>query len=190
METTNYGWILATVGSSTDTWGTLTNTVFDEIDTQVFTNASGLAGKLNLSGGTMTGDLTGTMATFATSVTSPSFVGALSGNAASATKLSNNRTFKLEGVVTSDSQAFNGTAPLTLITDIADGDLTIAMTSGLQTALDAKLALTGGTMTGDIIQDTKGVYLYHADSANASGSMTVSTSAPSGGADGDIWFKI
>lgn len=33
---------------------------------------------------------------------------------------------------------------------IADADLTIAKTSGLQGALDAKLALAGGTMTGDI----------------------------------------
>lgn len=34
--------------------------------------------------------------------------------------------------------------------NVADGDLTIAKTAGLQTALDSKLALTGGTMTGDI----------------------------------------
>jgi hypothetical protein len=33
---------------------------------------------------------------------------------------------------------------------IADADLTIAKTSGLQTALDGKLALAGGTMTGNI----------------------------------------
>ena len=34
--------------------------------------------------------------------------------------------------------------------NIADGDLTIAKTNGLQSALDSKLALSGGTMSGDL----------------------------------------
>lgn len=57
------------------------------------------------------------------------------GNAATVTTNAN-----LTGVVTSTGNA----------TAIADNALSIAKTSGLQTALDAKLALAGGTMTGNI----------------------------------------
>lgn len=32
-DTTNYGWTKPTVGGSEDQWGTLTNTIFDQIDT-------------------------------------------------------------------------------------------------------------------------------------------------------------
>lgn len=32
-DTTNYGWAKPTVGGSEDQWGTITNTIFDEIDT-------------------------------------------------------------------------------------------------------------------------------------------------------------
>lgn len=32
-DTTNYGWTKPTVGGSEDQWGTITNTIFDEIDT-------------------------------------------------------------------------------------------------------------------------------------------------------------
>lgn len=32
-DTTNYGWTKPTVGGNEDQWGTITNTIFDEIDT-------------------------------------------------------------------------------------------------------------------------------------------------------------
>lgn len=32
-DTTNYGWTKPTVGGSEDQWGTITNTIFDQIDT-------------------------------------------------------------------------------------------------------------------------------------------------------------
>lgn len=32
-DTTNYGWTKATVGGNEDQWGSITNTIFDEIDT-------------------------------------------------------------------------------------------------------------------------------------------------------------
>ena len=38
---------------------------------------------------------------------------------------------------------------------IADGDLTIAKTSGLQSALDGKVADTGDTMTGNLVMDNE-----------------------------------
>lgn len=59
-------------------------------------------------------------------------------NAASATKLATARTIGLTGTVTASGVSFDGTANITLSTSIADGALTIAKTSGLQTVLDAK----------------------------------------------------
>ncbi len=53
--------------------------------------------------------------------------------------------------------------------NIADGDLTIAKTAGLQAALDSKLALAGGTMTGNIDlggNDITGVNIITANSFN------------------------
>ena len=53
MATTNYGWILPTVGASTDTWGTITNTAFEAIDTSLKTVqdsiSAGLTAANNLS---------------------------------------------------------------------------------------------------------------------------------------------
>ena len=59
----------------------------------------------------------------------------ISGNAATVTTNAN-----LTGIVTSIGNA----------TAIADNALSIAKTSGLQTALDSKLNLTGGTLTGNL----------------------------------------
>lgn len=76
------------------------------------TMTQALATKLNLSGGTLTG-----------SITAPSFVGALTGNAATATKLATART--INGV------AFDGSANITIVDS-------------------TKLPLTGGTMSGSL----------------------------------------
>lgn len=51
------------------------------------------------------------------------------------------------------------------------------------------LANTGGTITGVIVRGSAGAHLWHGDAALASGKITVSTSSPSGGADGDIWLQ-
>lgn len=54
---------------------------------------------------------------------------------------------------TQDLGDLNGTLSYAKLV-IADGDLTIAKTSGLQTALDSKLNLSGGTMTGTLAMGT------------------------------------
>lgn len=56
---------------------------------------------------------------------------------------------QLSGITTTQLSATAGIVYSQL--SIADGSFTIAKTSGLQAALDAKLSLSGGTMTGDII---------------------------------------
>lgn len=80
------------------------------------------------------------------------------GNAATATALQTSRTFTLSGVVTSGAMSFDGTANVTFTTAIADAALSIAKTSGLQSALNAKqdsigytpLNKAGDTMTGNL----------------------------------------
>lgn len=70
--------------------------------------------------------------------------------------------------------------------------LTLANQSALQAAvgLPAALALTGGTVTGNIVRSGAGPHLYHGNADFTSGKITVS--AASGGnpttAPGEIWF--
>jgi len=45
------------------------------------------------------------------------------------------------------------------------------------------VAITGGTLSGVTVSGTN-------VGTNASGNKTVSTSAPAGGADGDIWYQV
>lgn len=91
-------------------------------------------------------------------IQAPTFQGALtgnvSGNASTATALATARSFSLTGVITAASVNFDGTGNVALATSIADAALSIAKTSGLQAALDAKVAssllgVAGGVATLD-----------------------------------------
>jgi len=66
------------------------------------------------------------------------------GNAASASRLATARTITLGGIATG-SGSFDGSTNITINTSIADGALSIAKTSGLQTALNGKQAVLGYT---------------------------------------------
>ena len=92
--------------------------------------------------GDVTGNVTG-------NVTGSS--GSTTGNAATATKLANARTIGLSGDV-SGSVSFDGSANATITATVADDshNHTIANVDGLQTALDAKVAKSGDTMTGNL----------------------------------------
>lgn len=72
-------------------------------------------------------------------------------NAVSASKLATARSIALAGDVTG-SASFDGSANISITATVADDshNHTIANVDGLQTALDAKLALTGGTLTGSL----------------------------------------
>ena len=72
----------------------------------------------------------------------------VSGNAGTATALATGRTIALTGVMTATGVNFDGTANISLTTAIADAALSIAKTSGLQAALDAKLAISSLTTVG------------------------------------------
>jgi len=68
--------------------------------------------------------------------------------ATAATKLATARALSLTGVITAAGVNFDGTANVALTTAIADAALTIAKTSGLQTALDARLQFRGSITAG------------------------------------------
>jgi len=72
-------------------------------------------------------------------------------SATEATRLAAGRTFRIVGPVVASPQTFDGSQNITLTTSIANNALAIANTSGLQAALDDKLPLSGGTMSGNLI---------------------------------------
>ncbi len=55
--TTNYSWTTPTVGGSTGTWGTILNDLFDDMDSQIYTNQTTADAALPKAGGLMTGEL-------------------------------------------------------------------------------------------------------------------------------------
>lgn len=79
----------------------------------------------------------------------------ITGNAATATTLQTARTITLGGDL-SGSVSFDGSANVTLTATILDDshNHTIANVDGLQTALNAKLNLSGGTLTGALTGTT------------------------------------
>jgi len=86
------------------------------------------------------------------------------GAAATAATLATARTITLGGDVTG-SASFNGSANITITATIADDshNHVIANVDGLQTALDAKMPLTGGTFTGDVSFDTSSKIAFGSD---------------------------
>ena len=80
---------------------------------------------------------------------------------------------------------------------------TDGVTSNIQTQMDLKAPLASPTFTGTPIAPTAAadtnttqiattayVQTEIGSGTNAYGTRTVSTSAPSGGSDGDIWYKV
>ena len=135
----------------------------------------------------------------------------ITGNAATATKLAAGRTIGMTGDVTWTSPAFDGSDNVTAAATLANTGVTAGTytkvtvnVKGLVTAGAALAAadipdldtskLTSGTLP--IAQGgTGGATAAAARTALGIGSMatrnvTISTANPSGGVDGDIWFKV
>lgn len=74
-------------------------------------------------------------------------VTAIPGNAATSSKWASTITLSLTGIATG-SASIDGSGNVTLSTSIADGALSIAKTSGLQTAIDGKVSKSGDTISG------------------------------------------
>jgi hypothetical protein len=98
----------------------------------------------------------------------------VTGNAATATKLATARTITLAGNATG-SASFDGSANITLTVDVADNSHahSIANVSGLQTALDAKLAATANAVSASKWATARTISL----SGGATGSFTIDGSA-------------
>lgn len=118
--------------------------------TVTHTDINSVTGKLNLTGGTLTGALTGTSASFPGGVTANltgNVTGAVNGNASTATALQTART--INGV------SFNGTANIAFGTDsVAEGATNLYYT-------DARVrAAVSATGTGLTYNSTTGVFTF------------------------------
>ena len=107
---------------------------------------------------------------------------------------------------TANKGAASGYCPLNSSSQIADAYLpTTLLKAGTAATVTAAwvfegsntqtgtLALNGNTTVGAstvLRRGTLGSFLSHAASGNTSGVVTVSTSGPTGGANGDIWLKV
>lgn len=87
------------------------------------------------------------------------------GNAATATRLQTSRNIALTGIVTGTA-SFNGSANASIATSIADAALTVAKTSGLQAALDAKANLAGADFTGPVSTRGTGLDVWAGDATS------------------------
>lgn len=115
----------------------------------------------------------------------------INGTAVAATKLATARSFNLSGPVTWTAQNFDGTANVSFTSAIAANALSIAMTSGLQPALDAKANLAGATFTGNVnisgasLNVTRAAADYNAIALTNTGGVQVQLNA-NGNSEGNV----
>ncbi len=123
-------------------------------------------------GGGFTGNLTGNTSGVHTGAVTGDVTGNVSGNSGTATKLATARTISLSGDATG-SVSFDGSADATITVAVTDNSHNhiIGDVTGLQTALDAKVALAGSDLTGGFTSSSD-------NDGTASGTYTPT---PSGG---------
>ena len=114
----------------------------------------------------------------------------ITGNAGTATKWTDEITITL-GQDATGSVSFDGSANVTLDVTVADNshDHTQGNITGLGTALDAKLAITGGTLTGNTTLNTS-KKLYFGSSGNTNRTSFYNTAAKMITDLGDGGWKI
>lgn len=109
----------------------------------------------------------------------------INANAVSASKLQTARTISLTGDVTG-SVSFNGESNVSMTTTVVDDshNHSINTITNLQSTLDSKVPKSGTTMTGVLVAQNNTSY-----TTKQVRNIILSTSAPSGGGNGDIWIK-
>ena len=110
----------------------------------------------------------------------------ITGNSATATKLATARTIDITGDITATAVAFDGTANIAISASVNDDSHNhiISNVDGLQTALNGKLPLSGGTLTGDLVilkPDTEIALLSLYSSSQGTGQIFVGQSPLYGG---------
>ena len=164
---------LMDVGGDFDGWGAEINVTFQDVDTKAKELADALDLKAPLADPTFTGTITGNL--------TGNVTGSLTGNASgSAASLETARAFSITGDVEAAAVNFDGTSTVALAATLS---------TAKQAEIDAKIAQTGGTYVS-LTKTGEGAVLNHGSAALTSGKVTVSSSAPTGGSNGDIWLQI
>lgn len=157
--------------------------------------ASGTFSNVTITGGTINGTLIGGSSPAAgtfTSLSATSLTGLTTALSVAQGGTGTTTSTGTGSVVLSASPALTGTptAPTattgTNTTQIATTAFVQASTGALGTMSSQNannVAITGGTITGTTING-------NVVGSNSVGARTVSTSSPTGGSDGDIWYKV
>lgn len=168
--TTNYSWGKPVNGASADTWGTELNTLIDAIDTQVKANDTSAKNASSLSSGTVPD-------------------ARLSGNLSSIAALTSaaDRVPYYTGANTAQLATFTSYArSLVANADAASSRSTLGVYSTTQ--IDANYCSRFANLND--VANTAATRVNLGITTNLIATQyTVSTSAPSLGADGDLWFK-
>jgi hypothetical protein len=137
-----------------DTYGHVTALGSYDLDNRYFTETEADARFVNVTGDTMTGELTN----------SSGFVGPLTGNAStasSAAKLTTARTIKLEGDATG-SVSFDGSSNATITVAVVD-DSHNHVISNIDNFTEEVQDVVGGMFDGTLLPDENGVSIYYDD---------------------------
>lgn len=178
-----------TVGSPSIAFASDTNTGFRRVSADLFQAVCGGASVVQMgsSGVTITPALTttagasvGTTLAVGTNATVGGTLGIVGASTVGG-------TFGVTGAVTLNNNLTVGNALLVNGEAALNGTVTIGNAPADAAAINATTAVGSSS---PFTKQSKGSFIYHDSSSNLSGVITVSTSAPSGGSNGDIWFQV
>ena len=143
--------------------------------TQTISGAKTFSAAITASTG-LTGNVTGNL------------TGNVTGNTSTASTLATARTISLTGDV-SGSASFDGSANVSITATVTPALSTKASLNGSAAQSFSATTATSGTNTTQVATTAFVQTAVSSIGGNATGDRTVSTSAPTGGADGDIWYR-